>query len=66
MAMAKASVHTANRDGLTFDVHELGPPGGDPVLLLHGFPQRGDSWHAVATRLAESGLRTLAPDQRGE
>jgi pimeloyl-ACP methyl ester carboxylesterase len=63
--MAKGSVHTANRDGLTFDVHELGPPGGDPVLLLHGFPQRGDSWHPVATRLAESGFRTLAPDQRG-
>jgi pimeloyl-ACP methyl ester carboxylesterase len=63
--MAKSLVHTANRDGLTFDVHELGPPGGDPVLLLHGFPQRGDSWHAVATRLAESGFRTLAPDQRG-
>lgn len=58
-------VRTASRDGLTFDVHELGPPGGDPVLLLHGFPQRGDSWHAVATRLAERGYRTLAPDQRG-
>jgi pimeloyl-ACP methyl ester carboxylesterase len=65
MAMARASVHTANRNGLTFDVHELGPPGGDPVLLLHGFPQRGDSWHAVADRLAGFGLRTLAPDQRG-
>jgi pimeloyl-ACP methyl ester carboxylesterase len=58
-------VRTANRDGLTFDVHELGPPDGDPVLLLHGFPQRGESWHAVATRLAERGYRTLAPDQRG-
>jgi pimeloyl-ACP methyl ester carboxylesterase len=58
-------VRTATRDGLTFDVHEQGPPGGDPVLLLHGFPQRGDSWHAVATRLAERGYRTLAPDQRG-
>ncbi|WP_255621700.1 alpha/beta fold hydrolase [Pseudonocardia sp. DSM 110487] len=63
--MVNSSVRTANRDGLTFDVHELGPPSGDPVLLLHGFPQRGDSWHAVATRLADSGFRTLAPDQRG-
>jgi pimeloyl-ACP methyl ester carboxylesterase len=56
---------TATRDGLTFDVHELGPPDGDPVLLLHGFPQRGDSWQAVAGRLVERGYRTLAPDQRG-
>jgi pimeloyl-ACP methyl ester carboxylesterase len=58
-------VRTAIRDGLTFDVHELGPAGGDPVLLLHGFPQRGDSWRAVATRLAANGCHTLAPDQRG-
>ena len=56
---------TATRNGLTFDVHELGPPDGDPVLLLHGFPQRGESWHAVASRLAGRGYRTLAPDQRG-
>lgn len=59
------AVGTAIRDGLTFDVHELGPAGGDPVLLLHGFPQRGDSWRAVATRLAANGCHTLAPDQRG-
>lgn len=65
MAVLNATVRTASRDGLTFDVRELGPPGGDPVLLLHGFPQRGDSWHAVATRLSEAGFRTLAPDQRG-
>lgn len=65
MAVLNASVRSVNRDGLTFDVRELGPPGGDPVLLLHGFPQRGDSWHGVANRLAESGFRTLAPDQRG-
>jgi pimeloyl-ACP methyl ester carboxylesterase len=65
VVVLNGSVRAANRDGLTFDVRELGPPGGDPVLLLHGFPQRGESWHAVATRLAERGYRTLAPDQRG-
>src|ERR687896_1498444 len=58
-------MRTATRNGLTFDVHELGPPDGDPVLLLHGFPQRGESWHAVASRLADRGYRTLDPDQRG-
>ncbi len=56
---------TATRDGLVFDVHVHGPPGGDPVLLLHGFPQRGDSWDPVAEALAASGYRTIAPDQRG-
>jgi pimeloyl-ACP methyl ester carboxylesterase len=60
-----ARVLTATRDGLTFDVHTWGPVDGDPVLLLHGFPQSGASWAAVATRLADRGYRVLAPDQRG-
>lgn len=56
---------TVTRNGLTFDVHEAGPPGGTPVLLLHGFPQSGESWGPVAERLAAQGHRVLAPDQRG-
>jgi pimeloyl-ACP methyl ester carboxylesterase len=60
-----AGVLTAARDGLTFDVRSWGPPDGDPVLLLHGFPQNGASWDAVARRLADRGYRSLAPDQRG-
>lgn len=61
-------------DGLTFDVHRTVPhtvphdqaePLRDPVLLLHGFPQSARSWRAVATRLAEEGVPTAAPDQRG-
>ena len=56
---------TAKRGELTFDVHQWGPADGDPVLLLHGFPQRGQSWDAVAARLADAGLRCFAPDQRG-
>lgn len=58
-------VLTATRGELRFDVHVWGPEDGVPVLLLHGFPQTGGSWEAVATRLAESGLRCIAPDQRG-
>ncbi len=53
------------RDGLTFDVVDGGPVDGDPVVLLHGFPERAASWAAVSARLHEHGLRTLAPDQRG-
>lgn len=53
------------RDGLTFDVRLSGPDDGRPVLLLHGFPQAASSWDAVAGRLAASGYRTIAPDQRG-
>ena len=53
------------RDGLTFDVVDAGPLEGDPVVLLHGFPERAASWTAVSARLHDRGLRTLAPDQRG-
>ena len=52
-------------DGLVFDVRDEGPEDGDPVVLLHGFPERSSSWTKVAALLHEQGLRTYAPDQRG-
>jgi pimeloyl-ACP methyl ester carboxylesterase len=36
---------------------------GDPVLLLHGFPQTSHCWRGVLPHL--EGWRTIAPDQRG-
>ncbi len=51
--------------GLSFDVRDGGPPEGEPVVLLHGFPQDATSWSVVEPVLHAAGLRTLAPDQRG-
>jgi pimeloyl-ACP methyl ester carboxylesterase len=56
---------TYDRQGLVFDVRDDGPEDGDPVVLLHGFPERSTSWRAVAPLLHAQGLRTYAPDQRG-
>jgi pimeloyl-ACP methyl ester carboxylesterase len=53
------------RAGLTFDVRDDGPRDGEPVVLLHGFPQTGVIWDALAARLHAAGYRTLTPDQRG-
>ncbi|GAA2296055.1 alpha/beta fold hydrolase [Streptomyces violaceusniger] len=50
---------------LVFDVDVSGPEGGDPVLLLHGFPQSRHAWDGVLPRLHAAGLRTVVPDQRG-
>jgi pimeloyl-ACP methyl ester carboxylesterase len=50
---------------LTFDVRTLGPDDGEPVVLLHGFPETSLSWSAVAPLLADQGFRVVAPDQRG-
>jgi pimeloyl-ACP methyl ester carboxylesterase len=52
-------------NGLTFTARAAGPPGGRPVLLLHGFPQSSWSWRDLLSRLAEAGYRAVAPDQRG-
>jgi pimeloyl-ACP methyl ester carboxylesterase len=45
--------------------HELGPAGGPPVLLLHGFPYSVDSYADVAPRLAARGGRVVVPYLRG-
>lgn len=52
-------------DGLEFDVTEGGPAEGEPVVLLHGFPQKASCWRLLTPLLHEEGLRTIAPDQRG-
>jgi pimeloyl-ACP methyl ester carboxylesterase len=49
--------------GLRTHVATIGE--GDPVVLLHGFPQHWWQWHAVAPVLAARGYRVLCPDLRG-
>jgi pimeloyl-ACP methyl ester carboxylesterase len=56
---------TFRRGDLVFDVRDAGPPDGEPVVLLHGFPQDAGSFDRLSPALHQSGLRTLAPDQRG-
>lgn len=42
-----------------------GDPEGEPVLLLHGFPEFWYGWRHQLPPLAEAGFRCLALDQRG-
>jgi pimeloyl-ACP methyl ester carboxylesterase len=58
-------IRSYERAGLAFDVTDSGPLDGPRVVLLHGFPQRATCWAPVSRLLVKSGLRTLAPDQRG-
>ncbi|PRY17074.1 alpha/beta fold hydrolase [Kineococcus rhizosphaerae] len=53
------------RDGLTFSVLDDGPPDGDVVVCLHGFPQGPEAYAAVTPLLTARGLRVLVPEQRG-
>lgn len=50
---------------LVFDAVVAGAEDGEPVLLLHGWPQTALSWSRVISPLASSGLRIAAVDQRG-
>jgi pimeloyl-ACP methyl ester carboxylesterase len=58
-------VDSFRRDGMVFDVRDAGPADGEPVVLLHGFPQDSSAFDLLAPLLNAAGLRTLAPDQRG-
>ena len=50
--------------GFTFDALETGS-GGEPVLLLHGFPETSLMWTGLMPVLSANGYHCLAPDQRG-
>ena len=46
-------------------VAEAGDPAGEPVVLLHGFPELSHSWRHQLPALAEAGYHAVAPDLRG-
>jgi pimeloyl-ACP methyl ester carboxylesterase len=49
--------------GVTLEVRDEGR--GDPVLLLHGFPDSSRLWRKQVPVLVEAGFRVVAPDLRG-
>lgn len=42
-----------------------GPEEGEPVILLHGYPEFWYAWRGPMAVLANSGYRVIVPDQRG-
>lgn len=52
-------------NGVLFHVVEHGPETGQPVLLLHGFPEFWYSWRHQLRALGDAGYRAIAPDLRG-
>ena len=53
-------------NGMTFRCRICGLENqGEPVILLHGFPETSHMWERLMKELAERGYRCLAPDQRG-
>ncbi len=50
---------------VSLHVQIAGPPDGEPVVLLHGFPDFGYGWRHQVEPLARAGYRVIVPDQRG-
>jgi pimeloyl-ACP methyl ester carboxylesterase len=57
-------LRTVAANGLEFTCRIEGATG-EPVILLHGFPETSHMWTDLLPRLAEAGYRCVAPDQRG-
>jgi pimeloyl-ACP methyl ester carboxylesterase len=55
---------TIEARGLTFRALEA-DGGGEPVLLLHGFPETSAMWTGMLEALEADGYHCLAPDMRG-
>ena len=52
-------------NGIKLHVVMAGPKDGQPVILLHGFPEFWYGWRKQTPVLAEAGYRVIVPDQRG-
>ena len=57
-------IRDVSASGLTFRTRFAGDQG-EPVMLLHGFPETSHMWTSLMPRLVEAGYRCVAPDQRG-
>ncbi len=56
-------METAQAAGMAF--REAGPRQGDPVLLVHGYPESSFMWRHLLPRLGHAGWRAIAPDLPG-
>ena len=63
--MQEISYRFIKANDLTLHVAEAGPRDGNPVILLHGFPDASFGWDAQIRALAKAGFYVIAPDQRG-
>ena len=52
-------------NGIQLHVVMTGPKDGQPVFLLHGFPEFWYGWQRQIPALVEAGYRVIVPDQRG-
>jgi epoxide hydrolase 4 len=52
-------------NGINLHVVQAGNPDGEPLLLLHGFPENWTSWRHQVEPLTNAGFQLWMPDLRG-
>lgn len=52
-------------NNITLHTILAGPNKGEPIMLLHGFPDAWFGWSNQIDELVASGFRVIVPDQRG-
>ena len=52
-------------DGTSLHVRVDGSEDGEPVMLVHGWPDTHQAWSQQVEPLVEAGYRVIRPDQRG-
>ena len=57
-------IRDLSANDMTFRTRTAGD-SGEPVLLLHGFPETSHMWTALMPKLVDTGYQCIAPDQRG-
>lgn len=62
--MADFSVDHLDTARGRFGLREAGDPQGQPLLLVHGWPESSYCWNGVRRHLGD-GMRIIAPDLRG-
>jgi pimeloyl-ACP methyl ester carboxylesterase len=61
----KVTFERVSTNGIKLHTAFAGPENGEPVILLHGFPDAWFGWEPQVKSLAEAGFRVIVPDQRG-
>ena len=63
--MATVDIVNKEVNGMTFKCRVAGNPTGEPVILLHGWPETSHMWIGLMEKLSAEGYYCIAPDQRG-
>ena len=57
--------HNIQTNGIRLHVVTAGDLTGEPIILLHGFPEFWYGWQHQIDHLADKGFHVIIPDQRG-